>query len=206
MKNTAVVLCVIIATSLCSCSEPQAETHADRLSNAVESGNRALVIDAMAAWDLDAANDYINNAPPMHMAIARLDYFSMQGDAGNSILYLECIKLLAEEDELLNHTDELGRTPLHLAARLSVSITRILIDAGAILNKPDAASQTPLQIAEAHNENSALLLSKAIELRNQGTSKEATLDSENTEPESDSEDLFAPEKEAFERGDLPFSY
>ncbi|MBZ0106028.1 MAG: ankyrin repeat domain-containing protein [Sulfuricella denitrificans] len=57
-------------------------------------------------------------------------------------------KMIASNRNLVNTRNELGSTPLHIAAGISAAeMTRLLIEKGAVINVKDNRGATPLHIA-----------------------------------------------------------
>lgn len=83
-------------------------------------------------------------------------------------------KLIAANRNMVNAKNELGSTPLHIAASISATdITRLLLDKGAAINAKDNSGATPLHIAafSGHKANLELLLAKGADVHakdNQG--------------------------------------
>jgi len=83
-------------------------------------------------------------------------------------------KLIAANRSVVNARNELGSTPLHIAAGNSTSdIVRLLLDQGAAINSKDNRGVTPLHIAafSGHKVNLELLLAKGADVHakdNQG--------------------------------------
>lgn len=76
-------------------------------------------------------------------------------------------KLIAANRVMVNVRNELGSTPLHIAAGISApDITRLLIDQGAAVNAKDNNGSTPLHIAafSGHKANLELLLAKGADV------------------------------------------
>ncbi len=75
----------------------------------------------------------------------------------------EVSKLIATDRNLVNSRNELGSTPLHIAAgNPTPDIARLLLDNGADLNAKDNNGATPLHIAafSGHKANVELLLAR----------------------------------------------
>lgn len=83
-------------------------------------------------------------------------------------------RLIAANRSLVNSRNELGSTPLHVAAGISApDITRLLLEKGAAVNAKDNSGSTPLHIAafSGKKANLELLLSKGADVHakdNQG--------------------------------------
>jgi ankyrin repeat protein len=83
-------------------------------------------------------------------------------------------RLISENRNLVNSRNELGSTPLHIAASISApDMVRLLIDKGATVNVKDSRGTTPLHVAAftGHKENLELLLAKGADVHakdNQG--------------------------------------
>lgn len=83
-------------------------------------------------------------------------------------------KLIAANHNIVNSRNELGSTPLHIAAGISApDITRLLIEKGAAINAKDNNGVTPLHISafSGHKANLELLLAKGADVHakdNQG--------------------------------------
>jgi len=76
-------------------------------------------------------------------------------------------KLIAANHSVVNARNELGSTPLHLAASRSVPDTvQLLLDKGAAINARDNRGATPLHIAAftGHKKNLELLLAKGADV------------------------------------------
>lgn len=89
-------------------------------------------------------------ADPMHKAVRAGDMREVQ-------------KLIAANRGMVNIRNELGSTPLHIAAGNSAAdIARLLLDKGADLNAKDNNGATPLHIAafSGHKANVELFLAQ----------------------------------------------
>lgn len=83
-------------------------------------------------------------------------------------------KLIVANRSLVNARNDLGSTPLHIAAGISApDIARLLIDKGAAVNAKDNSGATPLHIAafSGRKANLELLIAKGADVHakdNQG--------------------------------------
>ncbi|MCP4723720.1 MAG: hypothetical protein GY863_01725 [bacterium] len=93
-------------------------------------------------------------------------YPEVLSDAGKGLLEELRIKITNNPD-LVNSTDKIERTPLHIAARCgNTEIVSYLISEDAVINLEDADGNTPLHLAAMydHNETAEILVSNGADV------------------------------------------